>query len=171
MEDRLIKLDNLERILIDNIHLDITDIQNKIVDLKFYIFSLKPKEIKDKKVINMIDDEIKRIEESMKKLGVEFEEKLKNNKHYNDIIKDILLKLFYYRNDILSKCNSNKAIEVIFLIGIDEKIKYLINYIVALNQSIFDEKATAEETLNYIKKEVAEIDKEIEKLKLQEEKK
>lgn len=166
MEDRLIRLDNLERILMDNIHLDITDVQHKIVDLKFYIFSLNTKETKDKKVLKMIDDEIKRIEENMNDLGVEFEEKLKNNKYYSDIIKDILLKLFYYRNNILNKCNSNKAIEVVFLIGIDEKIKYIINYIVALNQSIFDEKETAEITINYIKKEVAEIDTSIKKLKL-----
>ena len=166
MNDRLIRLDNLERILMDNIHLDITETQNKIFDSKYYIFSLGIKEIKDKKVIKMIDEEIKEIEGMMNDLGVEFEQKLKNNKYYNDIIKDILLKLFYYRNDILSKYNSHKAIEVVFLIGIDEKIKYIINYIVALNQNIFDEKETAEETINYIKKEVAEIDTSIKKLDL-----
>lgn len=161
MEDRLIRLDNLERILMDNIHLDITDIQNKIVDLKFYIFSLNTREIKDKKVLNMIDDEIKRIEESMKNLGVEFEEKIKNNEHYSSIVRDILHKLFYYRNNVLNKYTAYKRLD---LVGLDNNITYLINYIAALNKTIFDEKETAEEQINYIKKEVEQIDVVIKKL-------
>lgn len=163
MDDRLIKLDNLERILMDNIHLDITETQNKIVDLKYYIFSLGIKEIRDKKVIKMIDEDIKEIEGMMKKIGVEFEEKLKNNEHYNSIIKDILKKLFYYKNDVLSKCTPYKRLD---LIGVNENIKYIISYILGLNQSIFDEKETGEKYIKKIKKEVAEIDTAIKKLDL-----
>lgn len=161
MEDRLIRLDNLERILMDNIHLDITETQNKIVDLKYYIFSLGIKEIRDKKVIKMIDDEIKKIEENMNNLGVDFEEKLKNNEHYSGIVRDILHKLFYYRNNVLSKYTAYKRLD---LVGVDNNITYLINYIVALNQAIFDEKETAEEQINHIKKEVEKIDVVIKKL-------
>lgn len=161
MENRLIRLDNLERILIDNIHLDITDVQNKIVDLKNYIFSLGIIDIKNKNVLKMIDDEIKRIEESMKNLGVNFEEKIKNNEHYSSIVRDILHKLFYYRNNVLSKYTAYKRLD---LVGLDNNITYLINYIVALNKTIFDEKETAEEQINYIKKEVEQIDVVIKKL-------
>lgn len=165
MNKKLTKLYNLERILIENIHLDITNIQNKIVDLKSYIFSLKIEEIKDKKIMNKIDEDIREIESMMNDLGIDFQEKIKNNEHYTSIVNDILFKLHHYRNDILSKYTFYKRLD---LLGVDENIKYIINYIVALNQSIFDEKETAEEVINYIKKEVAEIDTVIKKLDLKE---
>lgn len=161
MEDRLIRLDNLERYLIDNIHLDVSNAQNKIVDLKSFIFNLKSKELKDKGLKDKIDEGIKEIEDMMKNLGIDFEEKLKNNEHYSNIVRDILHKLFYYRNNVLSKYTAYKRLD---LVGLDNNITYLINYIVALNKTIFDEKETAEEQINYIKKEVEQIDVVIKKL-------
>lgn len=163
MNDRLNKLYNLERILIDNIHLDITNTQNKIVNLKSFIFNLKSKGLEDKNIKDKIDENIKEIEGMMNDLGIDFEEKIKNNDHYSSITKDILIKLFHYENDVLSKCSFYKRLD---LVGLDNNIKCLINYIVTLSQSIFDKKETAEETIKYIKKEAAEIDAVIKKLDL-----
>lgn len=163
MENKLIQLDNLERILIENIHLDITNAQNRIVNLRSFILNLKSKGLKDKGLKDKIDEEIKEIEGMMNDLGIDFEEKIKNNDHYSSITKDILIKLFNYENDVLSKCSFYKRLD---LVGLDNNIKCLINYIVTLNQSIFDKKETSEETIKYIKKEAAEIDAVIKKLDL-----
>lgn len=163
MNYRIDKIYNLERILIDNIHLDITIIQNKIVNLKSFIYMLKTKEIKDKKILNKVDENIKEIESMMDDLGIDYKEKIKNNEFYSKIIKDILDKLFHYRNDVLSKCTCYKRLD---LVGVDENIKYLISYIAALDQSIFDNKETGEEYIKKIKEKVSEIDTVIKKLDL-----
>ena len=163
MNERLNKLFNLERIVIDNIHLDIANVEMKIVNLKSFIFRLKAKELKDKNIKDKIDENIKEIENIMNDLGIDYKEKIKNNNHYCGIIKDILNKLFYYKNVTLSKYVFYKRLDAA---GVDENIKYLINYIVALDTSIFDEKDRAEEIIKYVKKEAEEIDIAIKKLDL-----
>lgn len=163
MNDRINKLYNLERYLIDNIHLDTINIQNKIVNLKSFIFRLKAKKIKDEKIINKVDENIKEIENMMKNLGIDFEEKMKNNEYYSNRIKEILHKLFYYKDNEFSKYTYYARLD---LIGVNENIKYLINYIIALDQSIFDEKDTAEKMIKYIENEATKIDIAIKKLEL-----
>lgn len=161
MTDMLNKLYNLERYLIDNIHLDTINIQNKIVDLRSYIFRLKAEDVKDEKIINNVDKSIKEIERMMNELDIDYKEKMKNNECYSNRIKEILHKLFYYKDNAFSKHTYYARLD---LIGLNENIKCLINYIIALDQSIFDEKDTAEKTINYIERKLSEIDIVIKKI-------